>query len=152
MNSRYLHVTYCDDIRQEVGNKLSLLGIFRGTLFVPSFPVTLPKLAILVAVATDVDEPFQRLEVRVEYEDQVVASTGDLIASIEEANAPSSTIEELDDSIRRRMEFQLAFVLSPFHVEKPSKIRIAAETENGVIRGNALLIRGADSSRAMDQA
>jgi hypothetical protein len=40
---------FCDDIRREVGNKVSYIGTYRGTIFVHGdFPVTLPKFAFAV--------------------------------------------------------------------------------------------------------
>lgn len=43
-------VIFCDDIRQEVGNKLSLMGIYGANLVVPSFPTVLPKLCCVFNV------------------------------------------------------------------------------------------------------
>ncbi len=37
---------FCDDVRLEVGNKLTLVGIFHA-VFVPQMPVTLIKFAVL---------------------------------------------------------------------------------------------------------
>jgi hypothetical protein len=39
-------VLFCDDIRHEVGGKVSLMGIYGSHLLVPSMPLHLPKLAI----------------------------------------------------------------------------------------------------------
>ena len=36
----------CDDVRLEVGNKLSYMGVFQ-TIIVPQLPVWLPKLAVV---------------------------------------------------------------------------------------------------------
>ena len=38
-----LSTIYCDDIRQEVGGKLSLMGVYNNVMYVQQFPVTLPK-------------------------------------------------------------------------------------------------------------
>jgi hypothetical protein len=35
---------FCDDVRQEIGNKFSLMGCYGSDLYVPAFPITLPKL------------------------------------------------------------------------------------------------------------
>ncbi len=43
------HLVYCivcDDVRLEVGNKISLMGVFEN-LFVPTFPAMLFKLAVV---------------------------------------------------------------------------------------------------------
>ena len=38
----------CDDIRQEIGNKLTLVGTYNGLIIVPKLPYTIPKLCIFV--------------------------------------------------------------------------------------------------------
>ena len=34
---------FCDDIRQEINGKMSLMGIYSVDMYVPDFPITLPK-------------------------------------------------------------------------------------------------------------
>ena len=43
---RLAYTIFCDDVRLEVGNKLSLMGVFHQTL-VQHFPVTLMKFAVV---------------------------------------------------------------------------------------------------------
>ncbi len=38
------YTLFCDDVRLEVGNKLSYMGVFQN-IVVPQLPVWLPKLA-----------------------------------------------------------------------------------------------------------
>src|SRR5881394_4382517 len=40
------YTLFCDDVRLEVGNKLSYMGVFQ-TIVVPQVPVWLPKLAVV---------------------------------------------------------------------------------------------------------
>jgi hypothetical protein len=42
---KFYNVILCDDIREEIGNKKSLMGIFGGDVLVPRFPAQL-RLAI----------------------------------------------------------------------------------------------------------
>ncbi len=55
---------FCDDVRQEIGNKFSLMGCYGTDLYVPSFPITLPKLCVFVHVRTPREQPFRRLTLR----------------------------------------------------------------------------------------
>ena len=41
-----LYTLFCDDVRLEVGNKLSYMGVFQS-IIVPQLPVWLPKLAVV---------------------------------------------------------------------------------------------------------
>ncbi len=38
----------CDDIREEVGNKISMMGVYAKDIFVPKFPFTFPKLCFVI--------------------------------------------------------------------------------------------------------
>src|SRR3954463_9081324 len=40
------YTLFCDDVRLEVGNKLSYMGVFQN-IMVPQFPVWWPKLAVV---------------------------------------------------------------------------------------------------------
>ena len=41
-------IIVCDDIRQEVGNKASFIGIYSKYIFIPSVPFIFPKLCFAV--------------------------------------------------------------------------------------------------------
>jgi hypothetical protein len=45
-NAELVYQIFCDDVRLEIGNKLSLMGIFQD-IYVQKLPVILPKLAIV---------------------------------------------------------------------------------------------------------
>lgn len=62
---RWVHAIWCDDIRQEVGNKPSFMGVYTGSLVVPSLPTVLPRLAVWVNVWTPKAQPFKILKVRI---------------------------------------------------------------------------------------
>lgn len=76
--TRWVNVVWCDDIRQEIGNKPSLMGVYTGGLDVPALPATLPRLAAWINVYTPTSQPFKRLTLRIRRSD-----ADDPIASIE---------------------------------------------------------------------
>lgn len=133
---RHLEVIYCDDIRDEIGFKVSYMGIYSGELSVTAAPVLLTKLCIAVKAITDVSDPFQSLEVRVlrgEGEDEVELLTTGVIPSVSEIPNPTSSSTLLITP--------MAFVLSPFQIDGDTTIRVNARTERGELRGEALRIR-----------
>jgi hypothetical protein len=69
---RHLQTIFCDDIRHELGGKLSYIGVYSGRLIVPDFPVTLPKLCVAVCALTSAERPFGNLVLRVLKDDDVV--------------------------------------------------------------------------------
>jgi len=46
----YGYTIFCDDIRQEIGGKFSYIGVYSGFMFVPAFPITLPKLCLAISL------------------------------------------------------------------------------------------------------
>ena len=51
---------FCEDVRQEVGGQTSYIGVFRTTLAIPTFPLTIPKFTIAVTF----NEPLEMAENR----------------------------------------------------------------------------------------
>lgn len=135
-SARHVEVIYCDDIRNEIGGKISLMGIYAGDMIVPSIPLILPKLCIVITVITESSDPFQKLSARIERgEDRaILLSTG----NIDITPLPA---EEGDGNGNRLHVVQLQFVLSPFQVDGPTVLRVTVETERGPIRGRGLRIQ-----------
>lgn len=72
LNEPYVHVLWCDDIRQEVGNKPSFMGVYTNGMTVKSLPFLLPRLGIWIWAAVPLNTPFESLSARVERDDGVV--------------------------------------------------------------------------------
>lgn len=136
--SRHLEVIYCDDIRNEVGNKLSYMGIYTHEMIIPNAPLLLPKLCIAVKVVTDINDPFESVTVRLvkikDHEETELISTG-LIHLPQVADLPGR------DDDTTRLSFEMQFMLSPFQIDEEAKLRVEATTEREEIRGSALRIR-----------
>ena len=85
---RYLQTIWCDDIRHEMSGKISYIGVYSSILFVPSFPITLPKLCVSIMLATSVAKPFEKLNIRILRDDdslQVVGVSQEQIADAKKA-------------------------------------------------------------------
>ncbi|MCK9504677.1 MAG: hypothetical protein M0Q95_10910 [Porticoccaceae bacterium] len=72
MTDRYVHALWCDDIRQEVGNKPSFMGAYVGGITVPSLPIIFPKLSVYVWVSTPISNPFKTIALRIVRDDGFV--------------------------------------------------------------------------------
>lgn len=134
--SRFVIAQFCDDIRQEIGNKFSLIGCYGDQMIIDKLPATLPKFGIVVKVFTGTDRPFSHLLVRALMNDEILA----------ELEIPVATATDLFQNIASttdlgRVGLQAILVLSPLVVVEPCKIRIEAETEEGIIRGSYIMIR-----------
>lgn len=135
---RYLEVIYCDDIRNEVGNKLSYMGIYTHELIIPNTPLVLPKLCIAVKVVTNIDDPFESIMVRLVkikgHEEIELISTG--LISL----PPISELPNRDDD-STRLSFEMHFMLSPFQIDEEATLRVKATSEREELLGVALRIR-----------
>jgi hypothetical protein len=60
------HTVFCDDIRVEVGGKLSLIGVYQAVMFVQGeFPITLPKFGLAVRYTEKIGACSDEVKLRV---------------------------------------------------------------------------------------
>lgn len=136
LNQRLVLASFCDDIRQEIGNKFSFVGCYQDVMVVQQFPAQLPKLCAHVTVLTPTSKPFERLVIRTKLNEDVVAELEMPVSSLVESFNAKAAITELG-----RLSIRAMIVLSPVIVTEPCKLRIEAETEDGIIPGSYLTIR-----------
>lgn len=133
---RYVTVIFCDDIRQEVGNKLSFIGCYQGgELHVQAAPSALPKLCAFVSVVTPKERPFKSLSIKVL---QDVVELGRL--EIPDGELMSIVPRNIDDAATR-LSASTAMMFAPFMIEKPTSLRIMVTTEEGEMTGPRLAIK-----------
>jgi hypothetical protein len=136
--SRHLEVIYCDDIRNEVGNKFSYMGIYTRELTIPNAPLILPKLCIAVKVVTDINDPFESVMVRVvkikDHEETELISTGTI------SLPPPAELSGRDNDATC-LSFEMQFLLSPFQVDEEATLRVKATTEREELLGVALRLK-----------
>ena len=94
MISKELSVIWCDDIRAEIGDKLSFMGVYTGAILVPSQPFTLARLGIWARLSVDKNDPVTALSAKVQFDN------GQLIFEIPtQTHAPQTP----DDNPRKTM-------------------------------------------------
>ena len=137
--SRYVHTTFCDDIRQEIGGKLSFIGIYGTTLYAQSFPLTLPKLCLAINVVTPSSHPLRKLVVRVFKDDELLSESQPDQALLTSKDDEMLDMPE-DERQNRRMILRLLNVFSPFQIDDPCKLSVRVETEEEEINAIGLKI------------
>jgi len=137
--SRIVISQFCDDIRQESGNKYSLMGCYGNELLVEKLPVLLPKLCVQVRAITPIDKPFSKLAIRAVMNDDIIAEMNVLSGELK-ITAPSG----IDNPIRTELSVMMTF--SPLPITEPSKLRIEAEADDEILRGGVLLFRESSPS------
>jgi hypothetical protein len=134
-NDRFLTAIFCDDIRQEMGNKLSFMGCYQGELIVPMAPVALSKLCVFASILTPKEKPIKSLTLRIVQDDDIELARIDVTGE-----GLSQASQVLDETATRKI-ISTAIVFSPFAIEKNTTLRLKATTEEGEIVGPRLLIK-----------
>lgn len=134
-NPRIVVATFCDDIRHEVGQKVSLIGCYGSELIVDKLPALLPKLCAYILFLTPSESPISRLVLRARL-------NGDVIAEMEVPESVHADLQQkANNSELGRAGVRAMMVFSPLPLNEPCKLQIEAETEEGVVPGSFLRIR-----------
>ncbi|AFL73530.1 hypothetical protein Thivi_1538 [Thiocystis violascens DSM 198] len=146
---RHVETLFCDDIRHEIGGKISYIGVYSGGLFVPAFPVTLPKLCLSVRILTPANDPLQSLTLRVlkdeETLQEVMLDEGQLAAA---SDAGEDATDERREERIQMTQFMLVF--SPIQFDEPCILKVRAQTESEALRGMALKVDQLPSTFVQD--
>jgi hypothetical protein len=129
---RFVQVTWCDDIRREVGEKLSLMGTYQGEIGLPTIPAVLPRLGALVTVTTPLHRPFRKMRVRIMREDAVepVALVEVAEHDLKAAAADISGTAETRDDVSFA-GFTMAFLMGPLQItEQTRSLKVWVDTED----------------------
>ena len=135
MTERYVHALWCDDIRQEIGNKPSFMGVYAGGLTVPSLPAILPRLSVYVWAITTIDHPFKKAELNITRDD------GFLLAHLVAGNIDQDKIQH--PKPEEATNVQLMFGINLSGIELPENCKyfsISVETESETLEGQKLWV------------
>lgn len=132
--TRYAHAIYCDDIREEVGNKMSLMGIYREKLLVSQFPAVLPKLCVALWVVTPIDHPFKKIQIRLHVGDQIAAD----VAVPDNVLADIGKVEQQDETKSRVHILHTAVAIANLRMEQPTRVKLRVHTEDDELKAGAL--------------
>jgi|SRR5262249_50572451 len=132
------YTIFCDDIRIEIGGKLTYVGVYQGgTMLVPgSFPATVPKLALGIVYKQRHDKvvlPFTLwifLPGDADDKPSIIAEMPEdaARAAIEEAKA---TAEKMTTEVFATLNSQ--FAITPLHIAQPGLLKVRA------VRGDQLI-------------
>lgn len=139
MIARHIETLFCDDIRREMGGKLSFMGIYSEGLLVPTFPVTLPKLCLFVKIVTPAEEPFRSLNLRVLRDAETMR---EIAFDEEQLAAISDSTEGMTEEQRqgRVHSAQATLIFSPLRFDEPCTLGVRVRTEGDELHGLALKV------------
>jgi hypothetical protein len=131
--NRSLTSIFCDDVRQEIGNKHSLMGIYGLDLFVDQIPAILPKLCIVIIISTPILRPFKTLRLSAYFNDNLLTETEIQPDSIARQTQIPNDVKTLS--------ITAIFPFTPLFIPEQGKIRVDVETEEGKMEALPLNIR-----------
>ena len=133
---RYVTALYCDDIRREVGNKVSYMGTYGPVLYVAEIPAKLPKFCILLTAYTDMDAPFQSLTFRILFDDKLLSE------AVMDLGVLGDLAENAAGEVERPaiMGYGAQFEIAPFTINHEGRIKIRVITERGEMKGPSIKI------------
>ena len=94
---RYVHTIWCDDIRQEIGNKPSFMGVFAAGILLPALPAALLRLGVYTWIVSPVDKPIESLQL------QVVRDDGLVLAEIKPEAPPHGAVPRVEDATQQQV-------------------------------------------------
>ena len=129
---------FCDDIRQEVGGKLSLMGVYHGEMIIGApAPLALPKLGVAICIISDVDDPIKRARVS-------LVSPAD--AEIFAIDVPIENIRKYEGATQST--FHAYIPMSNVLLERDGFVAVWVETEREKISCGRMQVKFANTSEA----
>jgi len=131
MDAPYGISIFCDDIREEAGGKLTLVGCYGHDIqfTVPAFPIVLPKLGVYIISRLPLDQPIQPIRLFMYFPGDP-QETPSFTADVPTEHLPPpdpEAIRKLEglfpDASPSRM-FRQHFVLSPVIFKEEGYVRI----------------------------
>jgi hypothetical protein len=122
---------FCDDVRQEVGGKLSYIGVYFGAMFVQSFPVTFPKFVVSVTFCEPPEMTMRRtwavpIKIFIPGHTDPIATAEIPPASEQAMDAALKSDLPPDPDVPKIMMGQVAFAMTPLVLEGPGRIKVRA--------------------------
>jgi hypothetical protein len=135
---------FCDDIRNEMGNKHSLMGCYGADLIVPVIPTLLPKLCAQISILVSPKDPPESLVARARLGEEVIGEIsmpdGEAARVVQHISADYDDVEVIF--------LRVVMIFSPLSITEPSEIRIEIEADGVTSRGGRLKIRAREEDRA----
>jgi hypothetical protein len=153
MTSWHGYTIFCDDIRQEIGNKLSFIGIYTGLMqiHVP-FPVTLPRLCIYAIGVHSWDEALREIRA-VDFKIWFPGNSGEepsinVPVYRHDQGQPVPSLPPLEDAfndpdIDRQMRIAVPMWIETAVIPSPGNIKVRAVIDSQVVKLGALRVAAA---------
>jgi hypothetical protein len=136
----YGTVVFCDDIRIEVQNKFSVMGVYLDSMLFPPetiYPNLVPRIAALITWREAWETPITSLRFRLSFSElnAPADSENDLFLAETAALNPNDNSQPLPPDIHPAHAFRqlvLPVILAPWQIPHQGKLRVRALRDNEV--------------------
>lgn len=136
LEQRQLFSLYCDDVRNEVDGKTTLVGWYgdEGVKMPETGPMVLPRLSIVSMVQTSCDRPFKQLTIQLKHKDNVLQSI-----DIPEEALKKMASDLLAIGHKRGLQAKLAMELHNLPIHEEGELCVCAFADGEEIVGNGIV-------------
>ena len=132
---------FCDDIRVEVGNKLSFMGVYRGTIDVPEFPYVAPKLCIATYCSSPIENTFKSLRMKISLGDTLLHDEAIPVEFINQSFNEVKSIAAGSSEPVERIIIGFNTMIAPLIIDRDSIIRVMVYSDEEEIVAGKIRIR-----------
>ena len=141
MADRELTYVFCDDVRQELGRKVTLVGVYAADILVASMPATMSKLSVWINVATSFERPLKKLAARL-----VRIGQPTPLLSIEDALSEGvDAIALAAAQMKSTLSVTLVLELAPYRITEPHLLQLVVEIDGAEHKSRPVNVMLADT-------
>ena len=139
MSGSSMVALFCDDVRNEVGNKLSLMGVYGQDLLLRKFPATISKLCVVMVLDLPSGTVAQEAVFVLKRGDEIL---GRAVTSIAEALRARGDAPAADSG--ERLSIRFIAHMSPMVFDAPCELIAYVEVAGEVVPGGRLKVAQLD--------
>ena len=126
--TRFGYSIFCDDIRNEVGGKMSFIGCYNGIIFVPpTFPLVIPRFCIHLQIFSPAQNPYTSIVARC-YAPSLETPIFEMPVETPDYEKQQALLEGLDESPSAPLYIVTAtsLIFTPLRISEPGLLRVRA--------------------------
>ena len=142
----YLFCLYAEDVRQEVTEQTSIIGVFQGGPRVAAVPTHVPKLAIVVYLRLPPQSAPKSIMLEVSRAGEVLETITPEAALLQSINRQQKVGRDKGKGKGEGFTMQFVIGMTGFAVPTQGKIEVQAIVDGLVVNGNGLEITVGEAS------
>jgi hypothetical protein len=134
---------FCDDIRAEVGGKMSVMGIYQTDMIFPSqatFPLALPKFCALIKYYETLDAFKDDVELRV-FLPGDEKDKPSVVIPFPRSSVSAIPLHPLEEDQERIFNLTFPLMISPFAIKQEGFVKIRAKVGKTTTNLGSLMVR-----------